>query len=258
MKQILTLLIFILKLNFFFAQSENSFRAGEWLKFKLSYSGWVKAGYSTLHVKDAYYNNDSVYHVIARGKTTGPIKWFFKVNDRFESYFDKETTRPYKFIRKTYEGGHTKNRIIQFDYVNNLALVNDLKTKKNTKVQIKPDIQDMISAYYFIRSNYDLYEIKKGEIIDLDMFFDSEIFKFKLKFLGYSKLKTKFGNISCLKFRPYVIAGRVFKEDESVTLWVSADKNKIPIKIKADLRVGSINADLESFKGLKYPFKIQL
>ena len=146
----------------------------------------------------------------------------------------------------------------QFDYVNNLALVNDLKTKKNTKVKIKSDIQDMISAYYFIRSNYDLYEIKKGEIIDLNMFFDSEIFKFKLKFLGYSKLKTKFGNISCLKFRPYVMAGRVFKEDESVTLWVSADKNKIPIKIKADLRVGSINADLEAFKGLKYPFKIQL
>ena len=48
------------------------------------------------------------------------------------------------------------------------------------------------------------------------------------------------------------------KEDESVTLWVSADKNKIPVKIKADLRVGSINADLEAFKGLKYPFKIQL
>ena len=71
-------------------------------------------------------------------------------------------------------------------------------------------------------------------------------------------MKTKFGYVKCLKFRPYVMAGRVFKEEESVTLWVSADKNKIPIKIKADLRVGSIVADLEAFKGLSYPFKIQL
>jgi hypothetical protein len=54
------------------------------------------------------------------------------------------------------------------------------------------------------------------------------------------------------------MAGRVFKEEESVTLWVSADKNKIPLKIKADLRVGSIIADLEAFKGLRHPFKIQL
>ena len=71
-------------------------------------------------------------------------------------------------------------------------------------------------------------------------------------------MKTKFGYVKCLKFRPYVMAGRVFKEEESVTLWVSADKNKIPLKIKADLRVGSIVADLEAFKGLSHPFKIQL
>ena len=54
------------------------------------------------------------------------------------------------------------------------------------------------------------------------------------------------------------MAGRVFQEEESVTLWVSADMNKVPLKIKADLRVGSLQSDLEAFKGLKYPFVIQL
>jgi hypothetical protein len=89
------------------------------------------------------------------------------------------------------------------------------------------------------------------------MFFDSEIFGFKLKFLGRETIKTKFGNVKCLKFRPYVMSGRVFHEEESVTLWVSADKNKVPLKIKADLRVGSLRSDLEAFKGLKHPFEIQ-
>ena len=258
MKKSLTLLFFILGLNFPLVQAQNSFKAGEWLKFRMSYSGWVKAGYSTLHDKDALYKNDSVYHVIGKGKTTGPIKWFYKVNDRFESYFDKESFKPFKFVRKTYEVGHTKNRIVEFDYNNNIALTNDLKAKRIIKTPIGSDIQDMISAYYFVRNNYNSEEIKIGEVIELNMFFDSEIFKFKLKFLGHSKLKTKFGYVKCLKFRPYVMAGRVFKEEESVTLWVSADKNKIPLKIKADLRVGSIVADLEAFKGLSHPFKIQL
>jgi hypothetical protein len=53
------------------------------------------------------------------------------------------------------------------------------------------------------------------------------------------------------------MAGRVFKEQESLTLWVSADENKIPLKVKADLRVGSLRAELEAFKGLKHPFPIQ-
>ena len=240
------------------AQSESSFQSGEWLKFKLNYSGWVKAGNATLEVKEATLKNRAVCHVVGKGWTTGAIKWFFKVNDLYESYFDKPTGRPYKFIRNINEGGHVKNRVIEFDYEKNLAFVNDLRHKTKKTVSITSDIQDMVSAYYYLRDHYDTDTIKVGHTVKLNMFFDNEIFGFKLKFLGRETISTKFGNINCLKFRPYVMAGRVFHEEESVTLWVSADNNKIPIKIKADLRVGSLRSDLVAFKGLKYPFEIQL
>ena len=49
------------------------------VKFRMSYSGWVKAGYSTLHVKDALYKNDSVYHVIGKGKTLALLNYFLKL-----------------------------------------------------------------------------------------------------------------------------------------------------------------------------------
>ena len=96
-----------------------------------------------------------------------------------------------------------------------------------------------------------------GDEVQTDMFFDGENYGFKIKFLGTEVLRTKFGKVKCLKFRPYVMAGRVFKEEESLTLWVSADKNRIPLRIKADLAVGSLRADLEAFKGLKHQFEIQ-
>ena len=41
-----------------------------------------------------YKSEDKVkefYHVKAIGKTTGPIKWFFKVEDYYQSYFSKKT-----------------------------------------------------------------------------------------------------------------------------------------------------------------------
>jgi hypothetical protein len=50
----------------------------------------------------------------------------------------------------------------------------------------------------------------------------------------------------------------VFKEKESLTIWVSDDENRMPMLIKADLTVGSLKASLIEFKGLKNSFKIQV
>jgi hypothetical protein len=62
--------------------------------------------------------------------------------------------------------------------------------------------------------------------------------------------------VKALKFRPYVHSGRVFRSRESITLWVSDDDNRIPLRMEAELKVGSIVADLDAFKGLKNQFKI--
>jgi hypothetical protein len=81
------------------------------------------------------------------------------------------------------------------------------------------------------------------------MFIDDETTKFKLKFVGREDITTKFGVVSSMVFKPLVQSGRVFKEQESLTVWISDDNNRLPIRIKADLAVGSIKADLEEFKG---------
>ena len=250
-------LIFIISSQLLVAQETSSFQGGEWLKFRLSYSGWIKAGNATLEVFDDVYNNIPVYKVVAKGWTTGPLNWVFKVEDHYESHFDKQTGLPYKFVRNTYEGGYTKNRIIDFDRVQNKAYINDVKEQSTSSFNIENDIQDLVSAYYFLRNNYETELLKKGDIVKLNIFFDSETFPFKLKYLGQESIKTSFGKIKCIKFRPYVMAGRVFKEEESLTLWVTADANKVPIKISATLDVGSLRADLVALKGLRHPFEIQ-
>ncbi|WP_299392981.1 DUF3108 domain-containing protein [uncultured Gelidibacter sp.] len=238
-------------------QEKNAFEAGEWFKFKMSYSGFLKAGNATLEVKEARLNGKDVYHVVGKGWTSGAIKWFFKVKDRYESYFDKNTGLPYKFIRDIDEGGHTKDLEVEFDHNAGLAHVNNKKEKTKASYSIEKNVQDMVSAFYYLRNNYNTNSIKEGDVVSLNMFFDEENYNFRLKFLGREELNTAFGTIKTLKFRPYVMAGRVFKEKESLTLWVSADDNKIPLRIQADLAVGSLRADLEAFKGLKHSFKVQ-
>ncbi len=233
----------------------KAFDTGEWFKFRIHY-GLFTASYATIEIKDKTINNKPVHHVMGVGKSTGFLSLFFKVEDYYETYIDKDQVKPYRFIRKINEGGYTKDIEINFDHKNNKALVhNKEKNTKNT-FTTDPNIQDMLSSFYFLRNNIDITSLKKGDDKYVNLFFDNENYKFKLKFLGREVLKTKMGKIACLKFRPYVQAERVFKEEESLTVWISDDANRMPIKIKADILVGSIQADIDAFKGLKHPFKI--
>ena len=137
-------------------------------------------------------------------------------------------------------------------------MVKDYKNKTEKTFSVTENVQDIVSTFYFLRNHPNIDKLKVGESIVVDMFFDDEVYKFKLKFIGKEDLKTKFGTAPTMIFRPIVQSGRVFKEEESLTVWISDDENKIPLRIKANLAVGSIKADLDSFKGLKNPFMVKL
>jgi len=236
---------------------EKAFDVGEWFKFRIHY-GLVNAGYATLEVKEATKNGKKVFHAVGNGYTTGMTKFFFKVNDDYQSFFDKKTGQPYQFVRKIDEGGYKKNQEGFFNQSANTVLVKDYKNKTEKTIAVTENVQDMVSAFYYLRNHPNIDKLKVGESIAIDMFFDDETTKFKLKFMGKEVISTKFGNVNSLIFRPYVQAGRVFKEEESLTVWISDDDNKVPLRIKASLAVGSLKADLEGFRGLAYPFKAKV
>lgn len=238
-------------------QKEPAFDVGEYFKFRIHY-GLVTAGYATLEVKEAVKNNKKVYHAIGKGYTTGMTKFFFKVEDNYESYFDKTTGKPYQYVRKIDEGGYTKNQEGFFNQDKNTILVKDYKNKTEKTFVTPENVQDIVSTFYYLRNHPNIDKLKVGESIMVDMFFDDEVFKFKLKYTGNDNLKTKFGTVKSMVFKPLVQSGRVFKEEESLTVWISDDENKIPLRIKASLAVGSLKADLDSYKGLRNPFYIKV
>lgn len=238
----------------FSQEKEPTFKGGEWLKFRMSYSGFLKAGEAELSLKETTLNGKKVLHATGIGKTSTVVGWFFKVYDDYQSYFDIETGKPYHFKRKINEGGYKKDKTITFDYQDKKAKVKDNLKKKDTAIAIG-NVQDMISTFYFLRK-YNVKGIKKGHEIKVNMFFDEKTYPFKLKFLGYETLKTKFGKLKTMIFQPLVQSGRVFKAKESVKLWITADDNKIPIKMVAQLAVGSLRAELDAYKGLANPFEV--
>lgn len=248
-----TILTFFITVAVISQSEPKAFKKGEWLRYRISYSNFLNAGNATLSIRETKNKGKEAFHIVGKGKTTGVISWFFKVKDNYESYFYKESLLPYRFIRKINEGGYTKDKELLFDQEANSVLVKDKKKKREKTLSLNTDVQDMVSTLYYLR-NKDLSNIKVNDEVALTMFFDEEHYKFKLKFLGKETIKTKFGKIASLKFRPIVQSGRVFKEKESLTVWVTADKNRIPLRIKASLAVGSLRADLDAYRGLANPF----
>jgi hypothetical protein len=232
-----------------------AFQKGEWLKFKMSYSNFLNAGFSTMEVRETSNNQKEAFHILGKGKSTGIISLFFNVTDDYQTFMYKESMLPYRFIRKIDEGGYTKDEEILFNHDKKEAIVKNHKHKTVDKHPIGDDIQDLLSSLYYLR-NQNLTNLKAGDELELKMFLDKETTNFKLHFLGKEVIKTKFGKVNALKFRPMVQAGRVFKAQESLTIWISDDENKIPLLIKAALAVGSLRADLDQYKGLAHPFNI--
>ncbi len=232
-----------------------AFKAGEWFKFRIHY-GIFNASYATIELREAEWNGKPAFYAKGIGRTTGLARFFFKVDDYYSSYFTKDDNRPLHFIRNINEGGYKKHLKIDFDHLKKQATVIDIKKETTGIYNTDPDIQDLISFVYYLRKQLDVNAIKKDEFVVVNLFFDSENYAFKFKFVGIETIKTKFGKVKTLKFRPYVQSGRVFRSSESITLWVSSDDNKIPLRLQADLSVGSIIADLDAFKGLINPFEI--
>lgn len=258
-----SLLFIFIGISSCFAQStsqlnrpyNDSFKVGEWFEYRVHYLVF-NASYASLELRNDTINGVPVFHTKGYGKTIGLARLFFKVEDYYESYFNPKTGMPVRFIRNINEGGYTKNIEINFDHKQKTAEVLDKKTNEIKYFDIKPNTQDMMSAFYYLRNFFPKENLEVNESFSVNMFFDNENYEFKLKFLGKETLKTKFGRIECLKFRPVVQSGRVFREKESLTVWISNDKNQIPVRIQADIAVGSIKMDLENFKNLKHPLKI--
>ncbi|MFH1321383.1 MAG: DUF3108 domain-containing protein [Bacteroidota bacterium] len=230
--------------------TNEAFQRGEALKYRVHY-GWIDAGEAILKVtyENKKIKNRNTYHIVGTGRTLNVFNWFFKVKDRYETYIDEEALVPWIFIRRVDEGGYIINQDQIYDHYNNTV-------NSNGKILEVPDgIQDMLSVYYFGRC-VDLSGSKPGDVFTFLTFVDNEIFTLKVKYMGKEKVENNLGTFNCVKFHPVIQEGRVFNAEKDLSIWLSDDKNHIPIRLEAKLFVGSVRMDLKSYSGLVNPIAI--
>ena len=231
----------------------NAFQRGEFLKYRVFYDSWITywmtAGYGTIEIdpQPVQVNGRPTYHISVEGKSANVFNVFFKVRDKYETFMDEEGLMPLKFIRYTREGGYKKDDTVYFDHTN-------LKANSMRKVKdITKYVQDIVSAFYYVRTwDFDTAEV--GDKWRIDFFLDDSLYHSEIIFQGRDWVKTDFGKIYCMKFKPSMAVGEVFTDPYPMEMWVTDDKNKIPVLMKSAVFIGSVKIELVEYRGLKWPF----
>jgi hypothetical protein len=245
--------------NYFSQTLQNkAFKGGEVLEYDVYYSWgliWVDAGYVKFSVKEEIINNKTLFRFIGEGNSKHNWDWFYKVRDRYESYNDTATLHPFKYIRNSNDGGDWVYNDITFNFKNNTA-VGYLKTKKKPDVKIDTlkiinSTLDPMSMIYYARS-IDFSDLKPKDEIPISIILDNEVYNRKITYLGKETIKTDLGIFHCIKFKPTLIPGTIFKEGDAMTVWVTDDENRVPVKVETPIIVGTVKVYLKKASGLKF------
>jgi hypothetical protein len=250
MRKILTIACFVLLAYMVQAQKtvnslpNTAYQQGESINFVMYY-GFINGGTVNGKVTKEVLEGKEVFHASVTAKTTGLADVIFKVKDIYDSYLDQVTGLPFKSVRNIHEGSYKYYNEVLFDRTNNVV-----NSQRSGMHKVPENIHDIVSCLYYFR-RLDFTKYKEGDIINIQTYFGDEIFPVNLRYRGKETIKTGIGKIPCLKFAPVTEVGRVFATEDDMLIWISDDANHVPIRIRLEMKVGSVKCDLTDYTGLK-------
>jgi hypothetical protein len=235
---------------------QHAFVKGEQLDYRVHF-GIFSVGKAKMEVHQQVYqiNNRPSYKVDIFGWTTGAMGWVTKVDDNWGAYIDSTNLLPHVSWRNIREGRYRKDELVKFDHQSNVieAKVKDNKTgefKEPVQYKAPENIRDIVGGYLFLR-HVDFSGLRVKDTIRMNAFFEDTIYDFRILYMGKERLKTKAGDFNALKLVPVMPDNKMFAGENSITLWLSDDRNRILLKAEANMFIGRAGVELVNYQGLK-------
>lgn len=242
----------------------STFKSGEDLRMNAYYNWgfiWLNAGAVRFSVKDTLFQGENLVHISAVGVTYKNYDKFFKVRDTFEIITHPKTLQTRKYYRSTFEGPYSVN--IKYDYSSEDSSIYGWRKFPNKPDELdtfaySPCIYDVLTGIYAMR-NSDLDQLKPGDRFPIEFMIDMGVGTIYIKYLGKKKIKLRNGRtFNCKVFAPYLIAGTMFSEGEKMKVYITDDKNKLPVYVESDIIVGKAKGIMTSVKNARYPLTSEI
>ena len=234
------------------------FKSGESLTYNGYYNWgfiWVKAGIVNFNTT---IDND-IYNIKSVCSSCKAWDWFFKLRDTITTSGNVNTYKPNKFLRVVHEGSYRARFDYVFNYDSAHIVSNGFKKKDvfvNKKIKLDTPAMDIITFAWYVR-NIDFDRHVYNEKIPVRLIISNDIYNLYIRYKGIEKIKLRTGErVECYKFSPMLIKGTTFNGGEKMFVWITKDRNRVPIMVQAEVVVGSVKAVLSSYKNIKYTSEI--
>lgn len=209
----------------------GTIRTGEALEYTVKIKG-IPAGTQIWQVSDkSYLNGQEVYHVKSTSRANSFFSVFYAFDDRSESFIRSRDFSPVRYSRRIVDGKYRGYISINFDLTNGVASVE--RDKKHQKVDIPKGTQDELSMLYLLRTR----ELEVGESYEFDALVGAKATEVEVSVLRTEKIKTIFGTLKTIVVKAI---------PRNITIWLTDDFERIPVKIEASTKLGRLVANLNS------------
>ena len=242
-------------------QEDLPFQSGEQLDYSVYYKYgivMVKAGNARYAIKDYTFEGKPAIRTSLTFKTTGVVDAAFKVKDTLYSYLTPKLIPV--FHRKYLHEGKT-HYIEEIEYKKFSENFTSAQSRRIKDGNVRFDIlltakgfgYDLLSIFTFIRTlNYP--DLKTGETFGLTSFVGRDAVPLKVRYMGQTILDKGSVKYKTLRFEIDIVDPAFTEQKTAMEMWISDDKNHIPLKLRAKLKIGAAEAEITSTRNLKYPF----
>lgn len=240
--------------------SNNAFQAGESLQYDLYFKYgllFTKAGWATLTTKDATYSGNNVYRTDLITASTGVARKAFELNDTLTSYISKQMT-PLAYFKRAHEGGDFTDEQLYYSYSNNKVNISTRRVKDgrerfNKSMSVDQCTYDMMSVIFFARElNYS--SMKKGDKTRISFISGQNRQNMDIVYQGTENMKANNNKTYACHKLSLVTSDDAFENtNEAMKIYITADNNRIPVRIDSGLKIGSMRVVLKKIKGNKHP-----
>lgn len=243
------------------------YHPGEVLEYKVSYKAKLfpntEVGSVVVATSLGEWQGSPVYVVDAHGRTLPTYRWFFDLDDRYVIRADTATLRPVRFEGDIKEGSYTFWSRYDYNWPDSVAYTH-WQSRKNPvqskEIALTAESLDAISLFFRMRSA-DPESFSPGQIGTLQMVLQDTVRNIKFRYQGREVKKIRnMGRFRTLRFSCQLGTTEdfTFKDGSEFTIWISDDRNKIPLYLESPVRVGSVQAYISGYNGLKYPLTSKL
>tara|TARA_Y100000768_G_scaffold385360_2_gene371315 strand:- start:3086 stop:4225 length:1140 start_codon:yes stop_codon:yes gene_type:complete len=222
---------------------------GETTVLNITYLG-VNTGKVTLTTKPhGLVGEDAVYHFNARVKTSSYYSYLYEVDDYCDSLVRQVDFLPRKFSLIQRESNHNIDDLQLFDLekLQTISLykkVSKKKTRKKKKIKPIPKyFQDPLSILHFLRG----LPLEKAASYRIPLTNQGEVDEFFVKTGRTDKIKTEIGEKDAFVLEIETKAKGKTIKGGSMTFWFSADKNRVFLKFEAEIKIGSVQGEIEKY-----------